>query len=546
MKTRYIKPALITVLAIILMLCACGSSGQKPSAADSGSVQTAAEPASPTAAATEPQTTAGTEAAQDKAYEGKYIYICSLFSPAYAQALGNGAPVNESVGSKYVFHAQMDGAYIELKEDGTGFLAWGADNQGPIDSWSVTGGDLNFKAGISDNSGTIKDGFMTVNADDGFDICFLKEGSPAPSLEILTLEDYAALIFDTGEEQSSPEASDRHSQLAGSWQLTGYNNADFSKYYDYVALENQRIQNGVPSGGLDLNPDGTGHIYYPDGEFDVTWTDDTITINGEEITFWFSYPSLGINTGAGESMDFCKTDQGEIYKQFVESSPERTPADPSLYTIGEGGLIYYADSQDYVIGYFPVTNNSDRRLLLEDLYFTALSPDGSELAFQHCTGEATPILEPGATGYFICPPYGGLSPDTPSDAVLRIENAMICCWQGDYQTYEITDFGVDISESSGHYMLYRPYGTIVNHTAEDVPKVRVSVLAFDKDSQLIGYAWVETYPEAENPVNFVNELKANGTATFGTNSAGAYMTYGYPRENVDHYEYTAFSPTDFY
>ncbi len=95
-------------------------------------------------------------------------------------------------------------------------------------------------------------------------------------------------------------------------------------------------------------------------------------------------------------------------------------------------------------------------------------------------------------------------------------------------------------------MLYRPYGTIVNRTAEDVPEVRVSVLAFDKDDRLIGYAWVETFPEAENPINFVNELKANGTATFGTNSAGAYTTFGYPREKVDHYEYKAFSPTYFY
>ena len=538
MKTRYIIPVLIIVLAIIMTLCACGSSGQTPSDADSGNVQPAAEP--------EPPTTAGTEAAQDDAYEGKYIYSCSLFSPAYASALGNGAPVNESVGSQYVFHDQMEGAYIELKEDGTGFLAWGADNQGPIDSWSVTGGELTFKAGISDNSGTIKDGFMTVSIDDGFDICFLKEGSPAPSLEILTLEDYAALIFDTSGGQASPKTSDRQSQLAGSWQLTGYNNADYSKYYDYVALENQRIQNGAPSGGLELNADGTGHICYPDGEFDVTWTDETITVNGEEIAFWFSYPLLGIDTGSGESMDFCKTDQGELYDLTVESSPERTPADPSLYTIGEGGLIYYTDSKDYVIGYFPVTNNSDSRLLLEDLYFTALSPDGRELSFQHCTGEATPVLEPGATGYFICPPYGGLSPDTPSDAVLRVENAMICCWQGDYQTYEITDFGVDISESSSHYMLYRPHGTIVNHTAQDVPEVRVSILAFDKDGRLIGYTWVDTFPEADNPVNFVNELKANGTATFGTNSTGAYTTFGYPRENVDHYEYTAFSPTYFY
>ena len=104
MKTRYIIPVLIIVLAIIMTLCACGSSGQTPSDADSGNVQPAAEP--------EPPTTAGTEAAQDDAYEGKYIYSCSLFSPAYASALGNGAPVNESVGSQYVFHDQMEGAYI--------------------------------------------------------------------------------------------------------------------------------------------------------------------------------------------------------------------------------------------------------------------------------------------------------------------------------------------------------------------------------------------------------------------------------------------------
>ena len=65
MKNRYIMPALITALAIILSLCACGSSGQEPSSADGGTVQSTAAP--------EPQTAAGTEAAQDKAYEGKYI-----------------------------------------------------------------------------------------------------------------------------------------------------------------------------------------------------------------------------------------------------------------------------------------------------------------------------------------------------------------------------------------------------------------------------------------------------------------------------------------
>lgn len=342
-------------------------------------------------------------------------------------------------------------------------------------------------------------------------------------------------------------ADDRHSQLAGSWKLVGYNNADYSKYFDYVQLENQRIQNGTPSGGLELNDDGTGHIFFPDAEYDVTWTDETITINDEEIAFWFSYPTLGIETGAGDSMDFCKTGQSEVYSRLVEESPERAPADPSMYTVGDGGLIFYNDGKEYAIAYFPVTNTSSRRLLVEKLYFTALSSSGDELAFQVCVGDVNPVLEPGATGYFICPPYGGLTGDIPSDAVLRVEEVMICCWEGAYHTFEIRDFGVDISESySGTCMLYRQHGTIINDTAEDVPEVRVSVLAFDKDGSLIGYAWVDTFPEDSNPINYLNELKANGTATFGTNSTGAYTSLDFPRENVDHYEYTAFSPAHFY
>ena len=81
---------------------------------------------------------------------------------------------------------------IELAKDGTGRLYFGDDNQGPISSWSEENGSFSMKAGVSDFTGTLRDGILYLDFGDDLVMCFAKKEADKSGLTILTAEEYKA------------------------------------------------------------------------------------------------------------------------------------------------------------------------------------------------------------------------------------------------------------------------------------------------------------------------------------------------------------------
>ena len=70
----------------------------------------------------------------------------------------------------------MDPWYVTLRDDKTGYLYLGDDNQGEISSWSGSGEDFTMKAGISvfEGDSYLKDGILRLDFD-GYVVVFLSK-----------------------------------------------------------------------------------------------------------------------------------------------------------------------------------------------------------------------------------------------------------------------------------------------------------------------------------------------------------------------------------
>ncbi|MCR5576009.1 MAG: serine/threonine protein kinase [Oscillospiraceae bacterium] len=128
---------------------------------------------------------------------GKYIIQYLELTPAYMEAMYEeyGITVKEGVESRKLTPEDMEGWYVELKDDGTGYLYWGENNQGKIDEWELNVETLAFKAGVSDVVGSIKDGLMRIEIAEGYDIYFAAEGAKLLEVELISMEDYIDLLY---------------------------------------------------------------------------------------------------------------------------------------------------------------------------------------------------------------------------------------------------------------------------------------------------------------------------------------------------------------
>lgn len=252
-----------------------------------------------------PAPTAAPAPAGAKEGVGKYTLQYLEISPDYMDAMFEeyGVKAKDGVGSRKLTPEDMEDWYIELNEDGTGYLYWSDDNQGKIDGWELSGETLAFKAGVSDFDCTLKDGVMCVRIDDGYDMLFAAEGAKLPAVELITMEDFVDLLYRGDEEEAKPDgkeeeetkpAAEEAEEKKPAAQETG--SGILGTYYLYAAIIDGycvRMDDfpDAEDGTIAINGDGSFVISYPDTEDTVlSWAqeaDEKFTLYDEEGSFCY-------------------------------------------------------------------------------------------------------------------------------------------------------------------------------------------------------------------------------------------------------------------
>lgn len=223
---------------LILSAAGCGKSASETAGSVSKPEETAAQPAAAPAEAPAAEATSA----------GKY------------NALGM------NMGQYVVEVDSMKGNYLDLKEDGSGYLYFGENNQGDITSWEENNGAFTMKAGVSDFTGELKEGVLDLSLGDEFVIKFAKDGTDTSSFKIITMKEYQELV-----------AKDKGSNDAGE-SIAGY-------YYAYAAESGDLCillpEEERDSFAFTINEDGTGKVHF-DGE-----TEDTLwKLEGDVLSFY--------------------------------------------------------------------------------------------------------------------------------------------------------------------------------------------------------------------------------------------------------------------
>jgi len=153
----------------------------------------------------------------------------------------------------YIYNDQITGS-IDLEEDGTGYLDWGEDNQGPITEWSADGEDLTFQAGVATITGTVKEGVMVLDTD-SFHLWLAREDVDPESLDPIAAEDYTPAA---GEETEETRA------LAGTYYIYGVEQDGDCVSSPYFPDEEDSW--------ITLNADGTGALGSGSESSQITWS----------------------------------------------------------------------------------------------------------------------------------------------------------------------------------------------------------------------------------------------------------------------------------
>ena len=245
MKRTKRAAALLLALLMMLSLCACGGSAPAATAAP---------------APTEAPTPAETENPLAP-YAGEY--------KEYSVVLDG----------THLILDKYENFSVTLNADGTGYLDWGTDNQGPISAWNLEGEKVNIKAGASEITGSLKDGVLLLG--DDYILCFVKPGANTSSMPRLTPEEYKA-------QQAAPveavaEAEAKPAELEAK---------PVEGEYTFVAATYQGQTVTAEEAGVDykikLDADGTSILDLDEAVYDiVSWTQE-----GSNLTFNLSDGSL--------------------------------------------------------------------------------------------------------------------------------------------------------------------------------------------------------------------------------------------------------------
>ena len=95
----------------------------------------------------------------------------------------------------YVKDEMFAGWYLELDEDGEGYMYFGENNQGDISEWSMNGDNLVLKSGVSvfEGKSTIKDGVLLLDFDNDMVVAFASESADRSKIKVLSSDEYMKL-----------------------------------------------------------------------------------------------------------------------------------------------------------------------------------------------------------------------------------------------------------------------------------------------------------------------------------------------------------------
>lgn len=334
--------ALITALSLVFVLCACGGSQEAPKEEPAKeAAQEAAEEKEETTEAEEEEETAeeAEEASEEtteepaeepeetdplKKYAGTYSFVCGCFSAAYMDEVFDHYAEPLDIDDQYISVPQKEGEYVQLDPDGKGYLFWGEENQGPIDDWSMDGEKLLFHAGISEVPGTIKDGIMTLDIEEGCSFLFAAPDADTSAIKTVTSKEYLDLLYGPG------VASANENTDAAAAEATDAATAESAKpaggVYTMFAMQNEgylvESKDADMSSVITLNEDGTGTMTMDDDSAGITsWV-----VNGDTIT-------ITVDDGSSAS--------GKFLGDVIE-----------LDILGGGNMIiYYATADADISGY---------------------------------------------------------------------------------------------------------------------------------------------------------------------------------------------------
>ncbi len=259
----------LLVLSFVGILCACGGT---PPESVRGAEETSAAAPEPTpeeapAAEAEPtpeEAPAPTPEPTPTELElcaGEYTFLCARFSAAYIDSLFELGGAVADVPDQFVTIPDMEGETVTLKPDGTGYLYWGDDNQGPIDSWEIDGGALSFRAGVAEVEGTIAGGLMTLTIDDGFEALFAAPDADTADVEPISMAELASLLL--AEEAGGETAAELPAE--GEYEI-------FAVQLDGVLIRAGDLE---IASTITLSAAGTGSMTSNDEAMDITeWTAD--------------------------------------------------------------------------------------------------------------------------------------------------------------------------------------------------------------------------------------------------------------------------------
>ena len=371
----------------------------------------------------------------------------------------------------------------------------------------------------------------------------------------------------TEESSESEESVPEYVQeMAGVYSLFFYGDPIEEIVYNYDLLRHLQIANGFSPDALTLNIDGTGHINWLGNEADITWTEDTISLDGAECTIRFKDSKLTITTAEDKTLEFSKISHLERYNLSLEKEDLRTAVDVSFYEVGVPELFYYdgGGSKNYMtdelVNYMfvsiPIENKSDKLLFVDSLYFSTHSSDGKELGFFLLPAKKTLLPKEKSYLIFNYQVLGeelfltGFATETsfPQNATLQIEEIDICECISDFQKYnaEITEIiFYEESTPSSLYMVYRANGSVELPEGADISQIQICVYCINKDGKIVGYGENQAVPSSVNSKVYFEEVPGEHKGVFQTNITGPINHIDFPKDTIDRYEIVVYSPYSF-